>query len=459
MNSGDPTSQTTGSNFRPKRHAVDSPVRIMRLFSPSLAFAFCLLAATFPAAAGRLRAAAVKIDITPRTSEWLMGYDPRQSTGVHDKIYHRVLALDDEHTRFYLIASDLCLFSPSVYDNVTARLKRELGIERESVWWTVTHTHAAPEVGPPGMYRALLGRSGHEWSREYEVQVEDALVEGVKQATAKLEPAQIAIGTGMSMANINRRAKDVDGSVTLGLNPDGPVDRQIGLLSVVRPDGTPIALVVNYAMHGTVLSGDNLQIGGDAPGIVEAYVEEKVGAPTLYVNGAAGNIAPIYSVYPNPESGHLSQFRVLLGDKIIAAFHSSMGKATSNMILGLGEMTIETPVKEGLAWPAEIASYSKQSASGKQVICLPVRFVMLNDTLIWSMPVELFCEMAIAIRNRSPFSRTFYFGYANGWLGYLPTKTAFDEGGYEPKTSPFSGAAEQDVLRAVTTYVQGLTVK
>jgi hypothetical protein len=53
-----------------------------------------------------------------------VGYDPRSSTGVHDKIYHRILAMDDGKTQFYLIASDLCLFSPSVYDEATERLKK-----------------------------------------------------------------------------------------------------------------------------------------------------------------------------------------------------------------------------------------------------------------------------------------------------------------------------------------------
>ena len=105
------------------------------------------------------------------------------------------------------------------------------------------------------------------------------------------------------MANINRRAKDVDGRVSIGLNPDGPVDRQFNLIRLSRPDGTVIALVVNYAMHGTVMNGQNLKVSGDAPGVVAAYLEEQLGAPVLYINGAAGNIAPIYSVYPSASAG------------------------------------------------------------------------------------------------------------------------------------------------------------
>src|SRR6202022_1258204 len=107
-------------------------------------------------------------------------------------------------------------------------------------------------------------------------------------------PARLGVGQGIAFANINRRAKDVDGKVSLGLNPDGPADRQIGLLRLERPDGTTIAVMANYAMHGTVMSGANLEISGDAPGVAAAYVEQKIGAPVLYVNGAAGNMAPIY---------------------------------------------------------------------------------------------------------------------------------------------------------------------
>jgi neutral ceramidase len=237
------------------------------------------------------------MNITPKTAQWLMGYGPRTSTGVRDAIFHRIVAMDDGKAQFYLIASDLCLFSPGFYDEAMERLRRDLGIDRRSVWWSVTHTHSAPEVGPPGLYKTLLGRSDHEWNREYAGTVTDALVEGVKKARAKLEPARVGIGVAISMANINRRAKDVDGSVSLGLNPDGVADRQMGIIRLDRPDGSPIGVVVNYAMHGTVLGPSSLQISGDALGTVSAYVEQKIGVPALYVNGAAGNLAPIYSVF------------------------------------------------------------------------------------------------------------------------------------------------------------------
>ena len=169
-----------------------------------------------PAVSSAFRAAAVKTDITPQNSQWLLGYQARQSNGIHDRIYHRVLALEAGPTRFYLISSDLCLFSPTFYDAVTRDLQKETGIDPAHVWWSVTHTHAAPEVGPPDMYKALLGRSDHEWDREYTSMVTKTLIDAVRTARNQLEPARLAFGSGASMANLKRRARDVDGRISLG---------------------------------------------------------------------------------------------------------------------------------------------------------------------------------------------------------------------------------------------------
>jgi len=397
-----------------------------------------------------LRAAAVKVDITPKTSQWLLGYQARQSNGVHDNIYHRVLALDAGGTPFYLISTDVCLFSPNLHDTVMRELQQQTGIDPSHVWWSVTHTHAAPEVGPPDMYKALLGRSDHDWDRDYTTFFTNALIEAVRTARDKLEPARLAFATTTANANINRRARDVDGKISLGLNPDGPVDRQVNLIRVQRADGTPLALVVNYAMHGTVMSGQNLKISGDAPGVVSAYLEEQLGGTVLYVNGAAGNIAPIYSVYADASSGHLSQFRVLLGDRVIAAARA-MAPGTDRVAIRHATQIVETPRRPDLVWPDELAAYATPDRGR---IRLPLRFLAINDTVVWSAPVEMFCDIAMNIRDQSPFKRTFYFGYTNGWFGYMPTAKGFEEGGYEPRTSPFTQQVESDVTQAVTSFIK-----
>jgi neutral ceramidase len=422
----------------------------LRLIS-LLAAIFFTTGAQLPAS---FRAAAVKIDITPKSSQWLLGYGPRKSTGVLDPIYHRIVVMDDGQTTFYLVASDLCLLSPGFYDEVAADLKQQFGIEPRQFWWSVTHTHSAPEVGPRGVYDALLkGRSDHDWDREYSQFIRSSLISGIQQAKARLEGARVQTGVGSSMANINRRAKDVDGKISLGLNPDGPADRQIGLIRLEREDGSIIALIANYAIHGTVLSGKHELISGDAPGVVAAYVEQKLNAPVLFVNGAAGDSAPIYSVYPDPKSGHLSEFRVLLGDRILQA-NQSLARGTADVTMGLDQTFVETPLRSFLEWPKELSGYLRVDSSGKTLVRLPIRFLRIKDTALWAAPVELFSEIAMDIRKRSPFPQTFYFGYTNGWFGYLPTASAFAEGGYETVTSVVTNTAEADLKRQVLTFLE-----
>lgn len=403
------------------------------------------------------RASVVKVNITPKSPQWLLGYGTRKSTGVHDSIYHRIVALDDGINQFILVSSDICVISPAEYDRIAAKLEDEHGIGPVNFWWTVTHTHSAPELGPPGLPAVFMGdRYQHEADSEYTAEVEEKLIKGILEARANLEPARLGVGLGFSRANINRRAINVDGKASLGMNPDGAVDRRIALLRIDREDGSTLALISNYAIHGTVLGQDNLKISGDAPGIVSEYVEQQIGAPVLFINGAAGNLAPIYSTYPTPESGHLNEFRVLLGDKILEANRRILS-TTKEVKLNSGALTVETPRKSGLGWSPELGNYTRTTKDGKKIVKLPVRFLRINDDIvIWSAPLELFNEISNEVRNRSPYPYTFYFGYTNGWLGYLPTASAWEHGGYEVETvSPYTPSAAKDLTEAVLRYLEG----
>lgn len=405
---------------------------------------------------GRFRAAVVKEDITPNNAQMLLGYGARKSTGVNDHIFHRIVALDDGTSQFFLVTTDLCLISPALYDSVAAILYTRYKINPLNFWWSVTHTHSAPEVGPPGLYAVFLGeRTKHTIDSNYSAMVVQKLIDGIIEARKKLAPARLGVDWGFSQANINRRAIDIDGKASLGLNPDGEVDRRIGLIRIDKEDGTPLVLLANYPMHGTVLGPSNLKISGDAPGIVSEYVEQKIGVPMLFINGAAGDLAPIYSVYPNPQEGHLGQFRVLLGDKILEA-NKKIVSTTEEVRLNSGELIIETPRKAGLGWSSDLRKYTNTTSAGINMVRLPIRFLKINEEVaIWSSPTELFCEVSNEIRSRSPFPYTFYFGYTNGWLGYLPTVSAWEHGGYETTVSPFTPSFAEDLKESVVGYLQG----
>jgi neutral ceramidase len=437
------------------KHLLFKPQKSVRIhFFLSLFYIYFVM--ILPAGA-QLRAAVVKKDITPTGSQYLLGYNERKSTGVLDHIYHRILAIDDGTTQFFIVSTDICLYSPAEYDKVAARLQKQYGINPLNIWWSVTHTHAAPEIGSFGLYGIYMGdRIQHTVDSVYTAMAEQQLVDGILEARKNLVPVHLGVGWGFSQANMNRRAVDENGKVSLGINPDGAVDRRIGMLRFDKADGSPLALIANYAMHGTVMSGANLEISGDAPGIVSDYVEKKIGAPVLFINGAAGNLAPIYSVYPNAKSGHLSQFQVLLGDKILEA-NEKISATIDTVKISAGAITVETPRKPGLAWSPELDKYTVTTKEGINMVKLPVRFLKLNDDIaIWSAPVELFCEVSNEVRSRSPFRYTFYFGYTNGWFGYMPTAAEWPHGGYEVETvSPFTAAAAKHLTESLVSYLQG----
>ena len=203
------------------------------------------------------------------------------------------------------------------------------------------------------------------------------------------------------------------------------------------------------------MSGANLEISGDAPGIVADYVEQKIGAPLIFINGAEGNLAPIYSVYPNPISGHLSQFRVLLGDKILEA-NQMISTTTKKVTMSTGSLIVETPRKSGMGWTSDLDDYTRTTKTGEKIVKLPVHFLKINDDVaIWSAPLELFCEISNEIRDRSPFPFTFYFGLTNGWLGYMLPESEFKYGGYEPDVSPYTPSAAKVLTESVVGYLKG----
>ena len=409
---------------------------------------------------GLFRAACVKVDITPDTPQWLQGYGPRQSTGVHDRIYHRIAVLDDGTTTFCLVSTDICTISPSFYHEFCEKLERETQIPSENFWWSTTHTHSAPHVGPQDMGKLFAGTLGDRFSIKHDTaywaSVADRLISGINEARSRLEPARLGSVSSTAAANVNRRERRADGRTVLGVNPDGPADRQLGVFRLERPDGTLIGLIANYAIHGTALGGGNKLISGDVPGLAAQCVERSTGVPLLFINGAEGNVAPLHSVGSNIQNPRLKEYDTLLGERILAA-NAAIGNATADVTLRVGKTIVETPRKAGLDWPDALAEYSFITADGIPLVRVPVYSLTINgDTVIWAAPLELFSEMALSIRAASPFADTFYFGLTNGSLIYLPTKAAFAEGGYEPNVTPFTDSAEADFTSAVTQYLRQL---
>jgi hypothetical protein len=425
----------------------------------SLVFGLCLVFLISFGLEANFRASVVTVDITPKSAKMLLGYGARKSTGVRDRIYHRIVLLDDGFTQFLLVSSELCVVSPATYDLVAAELDQKLGINPLNFWWTLTHTHSAPELGTPGLPAVFMGdRYQHPVDFDYLEEVKQKLIDGIIEARRLLRPVKIGFGMGESKANINRRERKPNGKIALGFYPEGPVDSQIGLIRLDNMDGSPLALIANYPIHGTFFGQDNLFISGDVPGLISTYVQEKLKTPVLFINGAAGNLAPNTRLAGEKavlKDSSMNIFKKVLGDKVIDVY-KSIDRLTNSMRMGTGALNIETLRKKNIRWIPELKAYEKKNSAGEDLVVLPARFLKFNQELaIWSLPGELFCEISNEIRKDSPFKHTFFYGYTNGWLGYIPTAAEYALGGYEVETvSPFTPMVETDVLKAVSHYLK-----
>ena len=226
----------------------------------------CATAQAFPP--GTLRAGAAKVDVTPAAL-------PRNYTGVLDRIYARAIVLENGDSRAALISVDATGIPDATWQAVTQQVEQELRIPSASILLTATHTHS------------VAGQSGSDYVAK--------IVESVRAAHKALEPARVGYGTGASYINVNRQIIDPAGRWWEGANYEGPSDKTVAVLTFVRPNGEPLAVYYNYAVHG-VITGQLDMISGDIPGAASRYVEEASGdkVVALWSSGAAGDQNPIY---------------------------------------------------------------------------------------------------------------------------------------------------------------------
>src|SRR4029453_12497995 len=104
-----------------------------------------------------------------------------------------------------------------------------------------------------------------------------AMEEASRQAERRKRPA--FVGTGRS---------EIAGLTDSRVH--GPLDPELGVLKVMGADNRPVAVVWNYAIHGTALGRENFKLSGDVMGDAAARIEEQLGAPALFVNGAGGEV-------------------------------------------------------------------------------------------------------------------------------------------------------------------------
>jgi hypothetical protein len=78
-----------------------------------------------------------------------------------------------------------------------------------------------------------------------------------------------------------------------------------------------------------------------------------------------------------------------------------------------------------------------------------VQVIRLGPDVAWvSLPGEIFVELGLAIKKRSPFRYTFIAELANGSIGYIPDRRSYAEGNYEPVSARCAAGSGELLVEA-----------
>ncbi len=242
------------------------------------------------------------------------------------------------------------------------------------------------------------------------------------------------------------------------VEPAGPTDPQIGVLSVRSADGRPLALLANYSLHyvGGVPSG---HISADYFGAFARRMGELLGAgrqdPPLVAmlsNGTSGNINNINFREARASQAPYEQIQAVA--ELVAAeaarvagsieYHPWAPLAMREAKLRLARR--RTPKDEVARAKFILSKAEGPSLEGLEQIYAR-ETVLLNDyppyieTIVQALrigqlgiaasPCETFVETGLAIKEASPLKPTFTIELANDYCGYLPTAEHHQLGGYE----------------------------
>jgi len=437
-----------------------------------------------------LRVGVASTEITPAVGGMMDGYGGRfsGSEGVHDALMARALVLDYGEAACAIVACDLLGIHPWMTSEVRRRVKAATGIGEDGVVLAALHNHAGPVGLRSGMFSKL----------------DEALAEAtVAKVVGAVEEAwglrkSVVIKTGETVVD------------TVGMNRRDPEWVSDNALRVVLFDGEdgPVASLLNFACHATVMHGGNLMLSGEFPAVACRIVEAATGAGAVYLNGACGDVNPMWVRQDFASVERAGQVvggaAVRLIADLRAAGEGIRGhnirwdefpeRSVSGRVveprLTVVRREIELPLREFEAdeeyatrieaaraeadkhpaasearrdamaklqrYEAErwAGAWSRQSDEGgsRQV---EVQAMSLGDGLgLVALPGEFFAETGEMIREAAGIEQLLIACYANDYIGYVVPEHAFDEGGYESGVTFFAPEAEAIIRKSAAEMLR-----
>jgi hypothetical protein len=467
--------------------------------------------------AGQLFAGVARSDITPPHGIAHAGWGAQthqRAAGVDLPLLCTALALKDDDETIVIIDLDLCYIWDNEAPALVEAVCRRTGLPAANIRIQYSHTHSGPVNG--ATWSAWI-KQGTEMVGAYDALLEHHCAGAAAQALNNLHPVRIAAGSGSSPINVNRRfQRPEDGAVVCGRYWEGPVDSQVQVVRFDRLDGTPHAVLVNYACHPITVGPDCDQITPDYPGVMKQVVEQSTGATCLFLQGATGDLGPIHGISRNglheyKRLGRMLGHEVcriwwqleprrrrehydgtlesgsplaLYRDEYLPDLRTDLRVATREVALPLKQFAPLDELQAALAVHVERLNRLREEGTDLEAIKAETmlakragmradlaarnqgrseRTVTLQTFTIGDrvalplIPGEPFCQIGLDIKRRSPFAHTLFAGYANVGWAYIPTPDAYPLGGYEVEITPFAPEAAGMLTDASVDLLETLT--
>lgn len=414
--------------------------------------------------AGELRVGAAAVNITPPVGIPMAGYYAiRLAEGTHDELNAKAIVLEQDGVKAALVAVDLVTLPRPTVEEARHIIAQTTHVPPEAVMMSATHSHTGPLLSGISERNSVYG-GDMDIAKNYTRSLAAKIAEAVQRAEAALTPAKLSTATGQEETlPHNRRYFMKDGSVGWNpgkLNPNivkpaGPIDPAVPVVYVETMDGRPLATYVNYAMHLDTTGG--MQFSSDYA-FPLASILGRVKSPemlTLFTIGTAGDINHMNFASKEPQKGGVEAERIgtTLAGEVIKTYArltpvvSAAPRVRSEIVKLALPPLAEGDVEKARSFATRIGSkndpkflekvwaFTVLDTFGRNGKPLEVEVQVIavgRDLAFVSLPGEIFVELGLAIKAASPFKQTIIAELANGSIGYIPTKRAFDEGNYEP---------------------------
>ena len=420
------------------------------------------------------RAGAATSNITPPLGLPLVGgWTPLPATDVHDELHARVLLLDDGERRVGIVLCDNVGITREVFDNARKRIAEALPIPASHLLMASTHTHSAASAR--GSNRLVP----NDPLTEYQQFIADRIVDAVRIAYGRLEPARIGWGSVNDDSELFNRRWFVEeeserrnpfggvdqvrmnpgGGSTL-IRPAGPVDPEISFVAVQALDGRPIAVLGNYSLHyvggvpARVISADYFAYFASHLGQLLNAQDQFPPFVGILSNGTSGDVNNINFTDRGPRREPFEKMRIV-GHKVAEHVYQALSTIEYRSDLTVDgrfsdlSLAVRKPSDELLQYMDDRKrrqaggespyhgremTYTDRLASlanSPDEIDIPLQVIRIGDLGIAAIPFEVFTETGLELKERSPIGATFTIELANGSYGYLPTPEQHELGGYE----------------------------